>query len=465
MLDETRLAHAAAAGDGQAFSQLYEAYEGRVFNFCLRIVGTQEDAADAMQDAFVKVLQRLPKLEGRELNFGAYLFTAARNASYDVIGKRKKADAVDEIPEAGATPLLADERAAAVQEPEKAAMVGALQLQVQAANAQLPERQREVLALREVEELSYDEIAEIMQMNRNSVAQLISRARINLRDVLVGDALASIATSSKACEKALPLIAMKQDGQLKDGKDADWLEGHVADCETCKVAVEAMSEAGLSYRAWAPIVPMAWLWKETMAKAAEATGADWQDLIERGRAKQANAGAGGGGGSASASAARRRIRLGALAGAGAMLMALLVVALVSGSGDPPSSKTPTPVVAAITTPLADESGQVKTAEPKTTETTITQTTATIPSVTTTAGSKPKSDPKKKKKSAPKTKTTPAATTPTTTTPPVVTTPVPPAVTARCNPAGDPVLYKHCCTAYPTDVGCTPVRLRAEWGKD
>src|SRR4051794_32051893 len=355
VLDETRLAHAAAAGDGQAFSQLYEAYESRVFNFCLRIVGTHEDAADAMQDAFIKVLQRLPKLEGRDLNFGAYLFTAARNASYDVIGKRKKADAVDQIPETGATPLLADERAAAIQEPEKAAMVGALQTQVQAANAQLPERQREVLALREVEELSYNEIAEIMEMNRNSVAQLISRARINLRDVLVGDALASIATTSKACEKALPLIAMKQDGQLKDGKDADWLETHIADCETCKVAVEAMSEAGLSYRAWIPLVPMAWLWKDTMAKAAEATGSDWQDLIERGRSEQAQSGSGGAGGAA-AGAASRRVRIGALAGVGAVLMTLLVVTLVNGSGDPPSTKPPTPVVAAITTPLPDASG-------------------------------------------------------------------------------------------------------------
>ena len=55
------------------------------------------------------------------------------------------------------------------------------------ANLSLPERQREVLALKELEDLSYDEIAEIMGMNRNSVAQLISRARINLRSALQGD--------------------------------------------------------------------------------------------------------------------------------------------------------------------------------------------------------------------------------------------------------------------------------------
>src|SRR3989442_4840035 len=97
--EEARLARAAAAGDGAAFATLYDRYESRIFNFCHRLLGSRDDAADATQDAFLKVLQRLPKLEGRELNFSAYLFTAARNASYDMIGKRKRAEPTDEVPE------------------------------------------------------------------------------------------------------------------------------------------------------------------------------------------------------------------------------------------------------------------------------------------------------------------------------------------------------------------------------
>ena len=284
VLDEAALARAAAAGDGQAFATLYDEYEGKIFNFCLRLVGTREDAADATQDAFVKVLQRLPKLpEDRELNFGAYLFTAARNASYDLIGRRKRADPVDLIPEAGARPLSGDERGDLYIDPERVAMLGALQESVQAANARLPERQREVLALREVEEMSYDEIAEIMDMNRNAVAQLISRARIKLRDELRGTALASVAVTGSDCARALPLIAMRQDGQLSDLAEIDWLDAHVAGCPTCKVATEAMQEAGMSYRAWAPVLPVIWLWKSTAAKAAELTGSDWSDLLDRPR--------------------------------------------------------------------------------------------------------------------------------------------------------------------------------------
>uniref|UniRef100_UPI003563E56E sigma-70 family RNA polymerase sigma factor n=1 Tax=Paraconexibacter sp. TaxID=2949640 RepID=UPI003563E56E len=276
-LDEAALARAAADGDGQAFARLYDTYEQRIYTFCLRLVGNEADAQDATQDAFLKVLQRLPKLQDRELNFGAYLFTAARNASYDVIGRRKKADAVDEIPETGARPFLGD-GAPIELDPERAAMLGSLQESVRGANERLPDRQREVLALRELEELSYDEIADIMEMNRNSVAQLISRARIKLRDELRGSALASIAASSPECERALPLIAMRQDGQLRDAADRAWLTAHLEGCDTCAVSIDAMEEAGISYRAWTPVVPAAFLFRDTMAKAAELCGSDWSQI-------------------------------------------------------------------------------------------------------------------------------------------------------------------------------------------
>src|SRR5256885_891432 len=240
--EEARLAHAAAAGDGAAFATLYDRYEGRIFNFCHRLLGSRDDAADATQDAFLKVLQRLPKLEGRELNFSAYLFTAARNASYDMIGKRKRVEPTDDVPEPGGGREPGD----LYVDPERAAMVTSLQDDVREANERLPERQREVLALRELEELSYDEIAGIMDMNRNSVAQLISRARINLRDELRGTALASVAASSPDCERALPLIAMRQDRQLEDPDDRAWLAEHLGACETCRVAAEAVQEAGVA---------------------------------------------------------------------------------------------------------------------------------------------------------------------------------------------------------------------------
>jgi RNA polymerase sigma-70 factor (ECF subfamily) len=285
-IDEAALAQRAVAGDGDAFAVLYERYEQRVYNLCYRVLGSRDDAADATQEAFVNVLRRLPKLEGHELAFGSYVFTCARNASYDLIEHRRRTEPSDEIPEGGVGADPGDPE----DDPERNVLLEARNEEIRAANLELPERQREVLALRELEELSYDEIAEIMDMNRNSVAQLISRARIGLRDALRGTALASIAASSPECERALPLIALQQDGQLGDRpEDADWLGEHLIGCDTCRLGREAMEEAGVSYRAWLPITAGPLLFRETVAEAAELVDADWSETIARREAGTAGA--------------------------------------------------------------------------------------------------------------------------------------------------------------------------------
>ena len=284
--DEARLAQEAAAGNGEAFAELYERYERRAYNLCYRILGSEDDAADATQEAFVGLLRRLPGLEGRDLAFGSYLFTSARNACYDLIERRRRAQPSDEIPESS-IPVgggvggggFGFDPGDPEDDPERNVLLDARQEEIRAANSTLPERQREALALKELEELSYDEIAVIMGMNRNSVAQLISRARINLRDALRGSALASIAAASPECERALALAAAGQDAQ--PAADAAWLELHLHDCETCRLGREAMEEAGVSYRAWVPIAAGPVLFRETMAEAAEAVGADWSDVVAR----------------------------------------------------------------------------------------------------------------------------------------------------------------------------------------
>jgi RNA polymerase sigma factor (sigma-70 family) len=293
--DEAALAQRAAAGDGDAFATLYERYESRTYNLCYRILGSRDDAADATQEAFVNVLRRLPKLEGRELAFGSYVFTSARNACYDLIERGRRAEPSDEISE-HATPMGGGVGGGGVgfdpgdpeDDPERNVLLEARTEEIRLANLTLPERQREVLALRELEELSYDEIAELMDMNRNSVAQLISRARINLRDALRGSALASIAASSPDCERAVPLIALEQDGQLDDAApETDWLADHLLDCDSCHLRREAMADAGLSYRSWLPVAAGPLLFRETMAEAAELVGADWSETIARREAKRA----------------------------------------------------------------------------------------------------------------------------------------------------------------------------------
>jgi RNA polymerase sigma factor (sigma-70 family) len=303
-LDDRELARRAVAGDGHAFAQLYDRHERRVYGFCLRLLGGSHDAAEATQETFVRMLARLPSLQNRELNFVAYALTAARNACYDMIEERRRSEPVSPQPDessggsqGGAGHAL--DRAAALDgdgllargggdrgdvalDPERSALLSAAREDVRAANAALPARQREVLALREVELLSYDEIGEIMGLNRNAVAQLVSRARIKLRDLLRGSALASVSASSQECTRALPLLAALQDGEEgeegEEGAELDWLRAHLADCDTCRLGRAAMEEAGTSYRLLAPVVPLVWLRHASIARAAEFVGADWSDI-------------------------------------------------------------------------------------------------------------------------------------------------------------------------------------------
>ena len=469
--EEALLARNAAGGDGTAFATLYDRYESRIYNFCHRLLGSPDDAADATQDAFLKVLQRLPKLEGRELNFSAYLFTAARNASYDMIGKRKKATPVDEIPEYGGGEGTRDPGDLDL-DPERTAMLASSQVEIQEANDRLPERQREVLALRELEDKSYDEIAEIMGMNRNSVAQLISRARIKLRDELRGSALAAVAVSSEECERALPLIAARADGQLAEGEDSTWLESHLAGCDTCRVSQEAMEEAGTSYRGWLPLVPVLFLRRETIAHAGELVGSDWSEIANSPRPETgsgedpaANGGDGAGGpGGAGPGRVRRTLRSKrragfALLGALALLLGAFVAIVVGDDGSPGTS-TPTSEPgesqAGAVIPAGDDvaatTHKKKTkGKPKGTETAAAIVTTTLPSGQVTTTTLP-SQPQQQKKTSPRRRRNPGGsrqgggggqvnlpatstppTTQTTDSPPPTTTETPPPTTTYQRP--------------------------------
>jgi RNA polymerase sigma-70 factor (ECF subfamily) len=244
--------------DHAAFATLYERYEERAFNLAYRIAGSEADAADAVREAFLEATQKLPRLAGGEASFGHCLFGAIRNACHDLMPRRQRPLPAEAVP----------------------AAPGPSQEAIAAASMRLPVRQREALALRELGQLSYGEIAAIMEASGNSVAQLISRARINLSDELRGTVLASVVAPSPECERALPLIATRQDGQIEPGsRDEAWLDVHLAACDRCRLGIEAMQEADASYRSWAPLAAPPGLLAATMAKAAALTGSDWREGI------------------------------------------------------------------------------------------------------------------------------------------------------------------------------------------
>ena len=250
-------------GDRDALTALYQRYERRLYAFCHRMVGNPDDAADLVQETFLRVIRRLPELDVTRLNLSAYLHTTARNLFYKQAERAKRVQLEERMEDVAPAADVLEE------DPERAALLDAQQVEVRDANMRLAPRQRMVLALRELEDRSYAEIGEILGMNENAVAQLISRARIRLREELRMGQIDRSALSPET-QRLLPTLAAYCDGQLKGEKLAA-VEAALAESAECRAVVDAFGQASKRYRALLPAVPLAFLGTE-VARAAEAEG-------------------------------------------------------------------------------------------------------------------------------------------------------------------------------------------------
>jgi hypothetical protein len=125
----------------------------------------------------------------------------------------------------------------------------AVSAEVARANAALPSRQREALALRELLRLSYAQIGTVMGLEAPAVASLLARARLNLREALRGP----YAHEEPPCverEHALRVFARRQDSEPLGEADDAWIFAHMAECAGCERAHAVMLEGSVRYRAW-----------------------------------------------------------------------------------------------------------------------------------------------------------------------------------------------------------------------
>jgi len=162
------------AGDVPAFTTLVRRYQERVFRFVLRLCGTRDEALDLTQETFMKAHQALPGWRP-EAQFRTWLFSIAHNATLDVLRRRQRVifvplaadspdDAVAQRPDPGARP---DERCA---DRQRIALLDR-------ALRELPAEQREILWLRELEDMSYGEIAAALGIAEGTVKSRLARAR------------------------------------------------------------------------------------------------------------------------------------------------------------------------------------------------------------------------------------------------------------------------------------------------
>ncbi len=119
--------------------------------------------------------------------------------------------------------------------------------EVAVANHQLPQRQREALALRELMRLRHRQIGVVIALEPSAVAALLARARIALHAHLRGFSVVSGAGCAGA-DRALGLLARRQDAEALVQTEVEWLMAHLADCRVCERAHGAMLEASIRYR-------------------------------------------------------------------------------------------------------------------------------------------------------------------------------------------------------------------------
>ena len=171
----------AQKGEEAAFEELIKLHQKAVYAVCWRICRNEEDAMDAAQETFLAAWRGLGKFRG-EAAFSTWLTRLATNASLDLLRKKKRSGqevSLEDAEEGGAQPVSEEELPQ--EQVERQERVEA----VQQALLTLSDEHREVLVLREMRQLSYEEIADALDISVGTVRSRISRGREKLREVLL----------------------------------------------------------------------------------------------------------------------------------------------------------------------------------------------------------------------------------------------------------------------------------------
>ena len=215
------------AGDEQAFAALYRRHQSRIYAVCLGVLGSPEDAKDAMQEVWAAATTGLRA--SAPDNVPAWLARVARNSSIDIVRGRR------ETPH----PTPHDLRPGPTRSAEPSAGARADLNELVGALGQLPERQRSALLMRELGGYSYVEIGRTLHLTERSVSGLIARARISLREARRG---------SLTCGAVRDHLAAELDGRRRPAE----VRRHLRSCDGCREFRGALRDDRRALRSLAP---------------------------------------------------------------------------------------------------------------------------------------------------------------------------------------------------------------------
>jgi RNA polymerase sigma factor (sigma-70 family) len=232
LLGDRRLASSAARGDQRAFAMIFERYHQQLYRYCRSIVGNDEDARDALQNTMARMLQALPG-ERRQIALKPWLYRIAHNESIELLRRRRPTEALEEA-HGLATPGV--EQQSADRERLR---------QLNSDLAELPERQRGALLMRELSGLSYDEIGETLAATPAVAKQAVYEARVALQEQAEGREM--------DCEAVRRSISAR-DGRMLRGRR---VRAHLRTCSGCSDFREGINARSADLASLAPALPAA----------------------------------------------------------------------------------------------------------------------------------------------------------------------------------------------------------------
>lgn len=196
-MPEEQLIRRAQQSDNEAFEQLLLLHQKKVYNLCLRMSANPDDALDLSQEAFIKAWRSIGQYQF-EASFSTWLFRLTSNVCIDFLRRKKRrqetsltenydgSDEGEEFSLPDTAPL-----------PEEQAITNETKIELAQAMERLGPEHREILQLRVVENLPYEQIAEILDIRVGTVKSRLARARLSLRKILKAGNYFSDASSER----------------------------------------------------------------------------------------------------------------------------------------------------------------------------------------------------------------------------------------------------------------------------
>lgn len=169
----------ACKGDVQAFEELMQSHESRIYAIALRMMGNREDAQDCAQEAMVRIYRAMGSFKGQSA-LATWIYRITMNTCLDELRRRKarKVTSLDSLVDTGWSPTDTGDT------PEEHGLRVEKQAALNQAIQSLPDDMRAAIILRDVKGYSYDEIASILDANVGTIKSRISRGREKLREIL-----------------------------------------------------------------------------------------------------------------------------------------------------------------------------------------------------------------------------------------------------------------------------------------